>query len=109
MPDAAGAKRSAPQSDGRAGARVSPPAAASPDLTARDFLDADWTVHALRPGGARVVPTRSVWQAVDVENCLAVRMCGRAAAGASSLSGAGMRIICEKTIDNARRNAKIRT
>jgi hypothetical protein len=29
---------------------VSSPAAASPDLTARDFLDADWTVHALRPG-----------------------------------------------------------
>jgi hypothetical protein len=28
----------------------SPPAAASPDLAARDFLDADWTVHALRPG-----------------------------------------------------------
>ena len=41
----------APQSDGRAGARVSPPAAASPELTVRDFLDADWTVHALRLGG----------------------------------------------------------
>jgi hypothetical protein len=58
----------APQSDGRAGARVSPPAAASPDLTARDFLDADWTVHALRLGGARVVPTRSAWQAVGAGN-----------------------------------------
>jgi hypothetical protein len=30
------------------GARVSSPAAASPDLTAWDFLDADWIVHALR-------------------------------------------------------------
>ena len=53
---------------GRRGARVSPPAAASPDLTAWDFLDADWTVHALRLGGARVVPTRSAWQAVDAGN-----------------------------------------
>ena len=31
-------------------------------------------------GGARVVPTRSVWPVVDVENCRAARMCGRAAA-----------------------------
>jgi hypothetical protein len=53
IPDAAGAKRVAPQSDGRAGARVSPPAAASPDLAARDSLDADWTVHALRLGQPR--------------------------------------------------------
>ena len=35
------------------GARVSSPAAASPDLTAWDFLDADWTVHALRLGQPR--------------------------------------------------------
>jgi hypothetical protein len=40
--------------------------------------------------------------------CRTARVCGRAAAGASSLSGAGMSVICEKTIDNARRNAKIR-
>jgi hypothetical protein len=53
IPDAAGAKRVAPQSDGRAGARVSPPAAASPDVAARDSLDADWTVHALRLGQPR--------------------------------------------------------
>jgi len=32
------------------GARVSSPAAASPDLTTWDFLAADWTVHALRLG-----------------------------------------------------------
>jgi hypothetical protein len=66
---------------------VSSPAAASPDLTARDFLDADWTVHALRLGGARVVPTRSVWPAVDVENCRAARVCGRAAAWDKPRSG----------------------
>jgi len=34
-------------------ARVSSPAAASPDLAARDSLDADWTVHALRLGQPR--------------------------------------------------------
>jgi len=74
-------QRVAPQSDGRAGARVSSPAAASPDLTARDFLDGEL------PGGP-YVRTRSGW--------------------AAGLSGVGMRVICKKTVDNARRNAKIR-
>ena len=32
---------------------MSSPAAASPDLTAWDFLDVDWTVHALRLGQPR--------------------------------------------------------
>jgi len=36
--------------DNYGGARVSSPAAASPDLTPWDFLDADWTVQPLRLG-----------------------------------------------------------
>jgi hypothetical protein len=62
--------------------------------------EASWSAPALwRFGtrqwtlGARVVPTRSAWQVVDVWNCRAARVCGRAAAWDKPRSGQSERAV----------------